>query len=98
MDTLKTFFNSSARRRSGPTPTKRRRLFSPRSMRRASGSAARRHGHTRVYAEAFGKDPEFYGFVRSLESYEKFLGDRSTILLSPGSRLLRYLNDSNTGK
>ncbi|MBI4524100.1 MAG: protease modulator HflC [Deltaproteobacteria bacterium] len=53
---------------------------------------------TRVYGEATGKDPEFYGFIRSLEAYEKFLGDKSTILLSPDSRLLRHLTDSNAGK
>jgi modulator of FtsH protease HflC len=49
---------------------------------------------TRIYGEAFGKEPEFYGFVRSLEAYEEFLDDRSTILLSPDSRLLRYLTDA----
>lgn len=49
---------------------------------------------TRIYASAFGQDPEFYGFVRSLEAYEKFLGEKSTVLLSPDSRLLRYLRTS----
>lgn len=53
---------------------------------------------TRVYGEEFGKDPEFYSFVRSLEAYEKTLGEGSTILLSPDSRLLRYLTDSNAKK
>ncbi|HEY7317397.1 MAG TPA: protease modulator HflC [Candidatus Binatia bacterium] len=53
---------------------------------------------TRVYGEEFGKDPEFYGFLRSLEAYEKFLDGKSTILLSPDSRLLRYLTDAKTGK
>ncbi len=46
---------------------------------------------TRIYAEAYGKDPEFYRFVRSLQSYELFLGKRSTIMLSADSPLLRYL-------
>jgi len=46
---------------------------------------------TRIYAEAYGKDPEFYRFVRSLQSYELFLGKRSTLLLSADSPLLRYL-------
>ncbi|MDA1273214.1 MAG: protease modulator HflC [Verrucomicrobia bacterium] len=46
---------------------------------------------TRIYAEAYGKDPEFYRFVRSLQSYELFLGQRSTLLLSADSPLFRYL-------
>jgi len=46
---------------------------------------------TRIYAEAYGKDPEFYRFVRSLQSYELFLGKRSTLLLSADSPLLDYL-------
>lgn len=49
---------------------------------------------TRIYAASFGQDPEFYGFVRSLEAYEKFLGAKSTVVLSPDSRLLRYLRTS----
>jgi membrane protease subunit HflC len=46
---------------------------------------------TRIYAEAYGKDPEFYRFVRSLQSYELFLGKRSTLLLSAESPLFHYL-------
>jgi membrane protease subunit HflC len=46
---------------------------------------------TRIYAEAYGKDPEFYRFVRSLQSYELFLGKRSTLLLSADSPLFQYL-------
>lgn len=53
---------------------------------------------TRIYGSEFGKDAEFYGFVRSLEAYEKFLGEKSTVLLSPDSRLLRYLTDAKTSK
>lgn len=48
---------------------------------------------TRIYGSAFGQDAEFYGFLRSLEAYEKFLGEKSTIVLSPDSRLLRYLRE-----
>ncbi|MBI2948425.1 MAG: protease modulator HflC, partial [Verrucomicrobia bacterium] len=46
---------------------------------------------TRIYAEAYGKDPEFYRFVRSLQSYELFLGNRSTLLLSADSPLFDFL-------
>jgi membrane protease subunit HflC len=61
---------------------------------RGQGDAAA----TRIYGSEFGKDAEFYGFVRSLEAYEKFLGEKSTVLLSPDSRLLRYLTDAKPSK
>ncbi|MBI2938983.1 MAG: protease modulator HflC [Chloroflexi bacterium] len=46
---------------------------------------------TSIYANAFGQDPEFYGFVRSLQAYEKFLADKGTMVLSTDSELFRYL-------
>jgi modulator of FtsH protease HflC len=52
---------------------------------------------TAVYAEAFGRDPEFYAFLRSLEAYEKFLGSGTTLVLSADSDLLRYLNGHRPG-
>jgi membrane protease subunit HflC len=54
---------------------------------RGEGDAAA----TRIYANAYGQDPEFYGFLRSLQAYEQFLGRRSTLVLSAGSDLFRYL-------
>ncbi len=45
----------------------------------------------RVYAEAYGADPEFYAFLRSLETYERALKDDTTLILSPASPFLRYL-------
>jgi modulator of FtsH protease HflC len=48
----------------------------------------------RIYAAAFGQDPEFYQFVRTLESYGKFVDDKTTIVLPANSELLRYLNDA----
>ncbi|MBF0129912.1 MAG: protease modulator HflC [Alphaproteobacteria bacterium] len=45
----------------------------------------------RIYAEAFQRDPEFYAFYRSLESYRKaFEGGESTMVLSPDSEYFRY--------
>jgi membrane protease subunit HflC len=45
-----------------------------------------------IYAQAFGQDPEFYAFRRSMESYQSVLGERSVILLDPSSmEYLRYL-------
>ena len=41
-------------------------------------------------AQALSKEPEFYGFVRSLEAYEASLPG-STIILDPNSELFQYL-------
>lgn len=46
---------------------------------------------TRIYAEAHGKDPDFYELVRTLEAYRKFLDEKTTVLLSADSDLLKYL-------
>jgi len=44
-----------------------------------------------IYAQAFGRDPEFYGFLRRLESYEKIFAEGATVILPADSDLLRYL-------
>ncbi len=46
----------------------------------------------RIYAEAFGRDPEFFAFVRSLASYERALtADNTAMVLSPDSEFFRFL-------
>jgi membrane protease subunit HflC len=45
-----------------------------------------------IYAKAFAADPEFYKFMRTLESYQKFMDDRTTVILSSDSELLRLFN------
>ena len=46
---------------------------------------------TAVTGRAFGQDPGFYGFLRRLETYEQVFAEGTTIVLRPGSDLLRYL-------
>jgi modulator of FtsH protease HflC len=46
---------------------------------------------TKLYAEAFGKDPEFYSFVKTLEIYGEALDKDSSLVLSTDSDLLKYL-------
>ncbi|HBL43322.1 protease modulator HflC [Gimesia sp.] len=46
---------------------------------------------TRIYSEAFGSDPEFYSFLRTLESYSASLGAGVTAILSSDSDYFRYL-------
>jgi membrane protease subunit HflC len=48
----------------------------------------------RTYAGAFGQDPEFYQFIRTLEAYGKFIDEKATIVLPANSELLRYLNNN----
>lgn len=51
----------------------------------------------RIFAEAFGQDPEFFEFYRSLSAYEKALkGSNSTMVISPDSEFFNYL-DGSTG-
>lgn len=46
----------------------------------------------RVYAEAFGRDPEFFAFSRSLTSYERALrGENATMVLRPDSEFFQFL-------
>lgn len=47
-----------------------------------------------IFASAYGKDPEFFAFYRSLLAYEEALQDgETTILLSPESEFFRYFNN-----
>jgi len=45
-----------------------------------------------VYAQAYGKNEEFYSFTRHLDIYKKVFGADTTLLLRPDSSLLRYLD------
>ncbi|MEF3193595.1 MAG: protease modulator HflC [Halothiobacillaceae bacterium] len=51
----------------------------------------------RLYAEAYGKDPEFFEFYRSLQAYAKsFTGKDDVLVLQPDSEFFRYF-DSPAG-
>jgi membrane protease subunit HflC len=48
---------------------------------------------TKVYAEAFSRDKDFYAFWRSLEAYKQAFGQGgSTMVLSPDSDFFRYFS------
>lgn len=48
----------------------------------------------KIYADAFNKDKEFYGFIRSMEAYRNTLADPETrLILSPDSDFFRYFDD-----
>ncbi|MDD4504592.1 MAG: protease modulator HflC [Clostridiaceae bacterium] len=45
----------------------------------------------KIYAESYNKDPEFYKFIRTLESYKKTFKDKPTIILPIDSPYTKYL-------
>ena len=45
-----------------------------------------------IYAKAFGQDPSFYAFYRSLQAYRTTLGNSSTFVLTPENPFLKYLS------
>jgi len=45
----------------------------------------------RIYAEAYGQDPEFYAFYQTLEAYKQTLQKNSSLLVTTGSDFYRYL-------
>ena len=49
---------------------------------------------TKIYADAFNKDREFYAFMRSMQAYKNSLKTDTTVILSEKSDFLRYLNKS----
>jgi membrane protease subunit HflC len=49
---------------------------------------------TAIYARAYGRDPEFYQFMKSMETLQSSLDEKSWLLLSTDSELLKYLKDS----
>ncbi|MEQ8397824.1 protease modulator HflC [Thalassobaculum sp.] len=48
----------------------------------------------KIYADAFGKDPEFFSFYRSMQAYRTAItdSDTTTMVLSPNSDFFRYFN------
>jgi len=54
---------------------------------RGEGDAA----STRIYGQAYSRDPKLYRLIRTLESYRKVLDDKTTAILSSDSELLKVL-------
>ncbi len=54
---------------------------------------------TRIYAEGFGKNPEFFEFYRTLDFYRNFTNQNSSFVLTTEADIFRYLrNSKGTGK
>lgn len=52
---------------------------------------------TRIYAKAYGQDPDFFSFARHLDAYEKIFATDSTLLLRPDSALMRFFDTPYPG-
>ena len=53
----------------------------------------------RIFANAFGRDPEFFGFYRAMQSYEKALiGGDTSLILSPDSDFFKFFGKAGATK
>lgn len=53
---------------------------------------------TRIYAEAYTRDPEFYEFTRSLEAYKRTIGANTTLIVPPDTEFFRLFQDADNGR
>lgn len=60
---------------------------------RGQGDGAR----TRILNEAYGQDPEFFDFYRSLQAYGALEGEATSMVLSPDSEFFRYFYGETAG-
>ena len=86
------------RGRAAPESRRRARMTpcsSPKRRARPRSCAARATRRSaRILGEAYGQDPEFFAFYRSMQAYRDALkGDTTTLVLSPDSEFLKYLGE-----
>ena len=54
---------------------------------------------TKIFAQAFGQDQDFFQFYRSLQAYRKTLAPKDTsLVLSPDSEFLKYLDKATASQ
>ena len=52
----------------------------------------------RIYAEAYGRNPDFFEFYRSMRAYEQAMASSTTTLvIDPSSEFFKYLKRGPTG-
>jgi membrane protease subunit HflC len=59
---------------------------------RGEGDAAA----ARIFADAYGRDPEFYEFVRTMDAYRRTIDEQTTLILSSESDFFRWLGPPRT--
>lgn len=61
---------------------------------RGAGEAER----NKIFADAFGRDPDFFGFYRSMQAYQQGLeGSGTKLVISPDSDFFKYFSDPSGG-
>jgi membrane protease subunit HflC len=54
---------------------------------------------SQIYAQSFGKNPEFYRFYRSMEAYKAtFKGRNDVIVIDSNSEFFKYFKGPGAGK
>ncbi len=53
---------------------------------------------TRIYADAYSQDPDFFSFEKTLGGYKNIIGKNTSLVLSSDSELYRYLEDTRDSK
>lgn len=75
---------------------KERKLIISRAYRKAQEIKGKADAQsTRIYASAYNKDPEFYSFLKTLETYATTIDEKSTIILTTDSDYFTYLKEIN---
>jgi membrane protease subunit HflC len=52
----------------------------------------------KIYADAFGQDPDFFTFLKTLEATERSMQKETTLILSPKNEFLKYFDGSKVSK
>jgi membrane protease subunit HflC len=53
---------------------------------------------TRIFAQVFGQNPEFFKFYRSLEAYRASFSNRNDVMVvDPSSEFFKYFKDTAPG-
>ena len=53
---------------------------------------------TLIYAQSFGRDPEFYSFLKTLDIYKETMDKESSLILSTDSDFLKYFKGYNPAR
>ncbi len=53
---------------------------------------------TKIYGDAYSQDPDFYSFYKSLETYSHIVGKNTSLYISSGSDLYKYLESARGNK
>jgi modulator of FtsH protease HflC len=53
---------------------------------------------TRIYAEAYGRNKDFFDFYRTLDFYQNFANPRATFVLGTNAEIFKYLKSSGSPK